>query len=85
MNPRRAESMTCRSEIMPAKKPTAEIDRREYIIARSIPIPFAGCWLWLMSFGRHGYGLVNRDLMPDDRSGTAHRMGVTYRDGKRAA
>ena len=30
--------------------------RREYIEARSIPIPFAGCWLWLRSVGSHGYG-----------------------------
>lgn len=29
---------------------------REYIEARSIPVPFAGCWLWLPSFGSHGYG-----------------------------
>lgn len=29
---------------------------RAYIEDRSIPIPEAGCWLWLLSFGSHGYG-----------------------------
>lgn len=29
---------------------------RRYIEARSIPVPFAGCWLWTASLGSHGYG-----------------------------
>jgi len=29
---------------------------RRYIEDRSIPVPEAGCWLWLKSFGSHGYG-----------------------------
>lgn len=29
---------------------------REYIEARCIPVPFVGCWMWLRSFGSHGYG-----------------------------
>jgi HNH endonuclease len=29
---------------------------KRYIEARSIPVPFAGCWLWTASLGSHGYG-----------------------------
>lgn len=29
---------------------------REYIEARCIPVPFSGCWFWLLSTGSHGYG-----------------------------
>ncbi len=47
---------------------------REYIEARSIPIPFAGCWLWLLSFGNHGYGNVSRSRTSTGKSGTAHRL-----------
>lgn len=47
---------------------------REYIEARSIPIPFAGCWLWLLSFGSHGYGNAST---PKARVDVAHR--VSYR------
>src|SRR6185503_243782 len=28
----------------------------QYIEERSIPEPNSGCWLWLLSFGNHGYG-----------------------------
>lgn len=48
--------------------------RREYIMARSIPIPFAGCWLWLLSCGNHGYGNVSSSMTSTGRSGTAHRL-----------
>lgn len=44
---------------------------REYIETRSIPVPFAGCWLWLLSFGSHGYGNAS---MPGSRVTTAHRV-----------
>ena len=47
---------------------------RAYIEERSIPIPFAGCWLWLLSIGSHGYGQAT---CPPDRVTTAHR--VAYR------
>lgn len=29
---------------------------RSYVEERSIPVPEAGCWLWLLSLGSHGYG-----------------------------
>lgn len=44
---------------------------REYIEARCIPVPFAGCWMWLLSFGSHGYGNAT---MPGQRVNTAHRV-----------
>lgn len=44
---------------------------REYIERRSLPIPFAGCWLWLQSFGSHGYGNAST---PRERVTTAHRV-----------
>lgn len=44
---------------------------RKYIEDRSIPIPFAGCWLWLLSFGSHGYGNAS---MPGCRVTTAQRV-----------
>ena len=50
------------------------MDLRAYIEERSIPIPFAGCWLWLRSIGSHGYGQAS---CPPDRVTTAHR--VAYR------
>lgn len=50
------------------------MDLRTYIEDRSIPIPFAGCWMWLLSCGSHGYGQA---YCPPDRVTTAHR--VAYR------
>lgn len=44
---------------------------REYIEARSIPVPFAGCWLWLASLGSHGYGNAR---YPGGPNTTAHRV-----------
>ncbi len=29
---------------------------RQYIEERCVPIPFSGCWLWLLSVASHGYG-----------------------------
>lgn len=43
---------------------------REYIETRSIPVPFAGCWLWLLSLGSHGYG----NACLDGEHTTAHRV-----------
>lgn len=53
---------------------TISSDHRDYITARSIPIPFAGCWMWLLSIGTHGYGNVSRAITGTGRSGTAHRL-----------
>ena len=50
------------------------MDLRAYIEERSIPIPFDGCWMWMLSFGSHGYGQA---FCPPDRVTTAHR--VAYR------
>lgn len=44
---------------------------RGYIEARSIPVPFVGCWLWLLSFGSHGYGQAST---VSERVTTAHRV-----------
>lgn len=44
---------------------------REYIEARSIPVPFVGCWMWLRSFGSHGYGSAHR---PRGDNTVAHRV-----------
>ena len=50
---------------------------REYIEARCVPIPFAGCWLWLLSCGSHGYGQA---CMPGNRVTTAHRVSyIAYK------
>lgn len=38
---------------------------------RSIPIPEAGCWLWLLSTGSHGYG---QGTMQGYRVQVAHRI-----------
>lgn len=51
------------------------MDLRAYIEERSIPIPFAGCWMWLQSLGSHGYG--NATLGRERRVETAPR--VAYR------
>lgn len=32
------------------------MSKREYIERRCIPVPFVGCWMWLLSCGSHGYG-----------------------------
>lgn len=45
---------------------------RSYIEERSIPVPFAGCWLWLLSCGSHGYGQAY--LSKSCRVTTAHRV-----------
>lgn len=55
--------------------------RREYIHARSIPIPFVGCWLWLLSCGNHGYGNVSSSIMTTKKSGTAHRLSYEAFNG----
>lgn len=34
-------------------------DARRYIEERSIPVPFVGCWLWLMSLNSGGYAVSN--------------------------
>jgi len=47
---------------------------RQYIEARSIPIPFVGCWMWLLSCGNHGYGNVSQAISGMGKSGTAHRL-----------
>lgn len=44
---------------------------REYIETRCIPVPFVGCWMWLLSLGSHGYGQA---CMPGNRVTTAHRV-----------
>lgn len=59
----------------------------QYIEDRSIPIPFVGCWMWLLSCGNHGYGNVSRTITGTGKSGTAHRLSyeafkgpIPYRD-----
>lgn len=47
---------------------------KAYVEARSIPVPFVGCWLWLLSFGSHGYGNAK---LPNEPGTVAHR--VSYR------
>lgn len=44
---------------------------RAYVEKRSIPIPFVGCWLWLLSCGSHGYGQCTGD---GARVTVAHRL-----------
>lgn len=44
---------------------------REYIEARCVPVPFCGCWLWLASFGSHGYGNAHPPL---GKNTVAHRV-----------
>lgn len=44
---------------------------REYIEARCVPVPFTGCWMWLLSIGTHGYGQA---YTTDKRVTTAHRV-----------
>ena len=29
---------------------------KAYILDRCQPVPYSGCWLWLLSAGSHGYG-----------------------------
>jgi hypothetical protein len=29
---------------------------RQYVEDRCIPVPFAGCWIWMLSIASHGYG-----------------------------
>lgn len=48
--------------------------RQNYIIARSIPEPNSGCWLWLLALNRDGYAQGVRE--------TAHR--ISYRAFKGA-
>lgn len=36
-----------------------------------MPIPFAGCWMWMKSIGSHGYGQAT---LPDKRVTVAHRV-----------
>jgi hypothetical protein len=43
---------------------------REYIEARALPLPFGGCWMWMLSRGSHGYGNAST---PTARVTTAHR------------
>ena len=51
---------------------------RDYIEARSIPIPFVGCWLWLKSFGSHGYGNAK---LPGSVATVAHRVSYEAFEG----
>lgn len=52
----------------------AVIELQRYVEERSIPVPEAGCWLWLLSIGSHGYGQATA---PWARVDVAHR--VAYR------
>ncbi len=52
---------------------------REYIEARCIPVPFVGCWMWLLSFGSHGYGNAS---MPGTRATTAQRVSYVAFKGE---
>jgi hypothetical protein len=36
-----------------------------------VRVPIAGCWLWLMSVGSHGYGQLN---FPDKKPRLVHRL-----------
>lgn len=39
----------------------SRIDMRFFIEANSMPLPFSGCWIWMRSVNRKGYGLLRRD------------------------
>ena len=49
------------------------IDDREYILAKSIPEPNTGCWLWLGSVNGDGYGTGWRPKWQKPAQ-TAHRI-----------
>lgn len=51
---------------------------REYIETRCVPVPFAGCWLWLLSIGSHGYGQAS---IPGARVTVAHRVSYEAFNG----
>lgn len=50
---------------------------RERIESNSEPVPFAGCWLWLLSVDRDGYGRIGTGTFRNPRTERAHR--VSYR------
>lgn len=51
---------------------------RKYIEDRSMPIPFCGCWMWLMSSGSHGYG----NAYSNKKANVAHRVSYEAFNGK---
>ena len=51
----------------------------EEIIENSIErLPFSGCWIWLLSVNKKGYGLINIDCLQR----LAHRVSWRYFIGK---
>lgn len=48
-------------------------DARSKILHRSIPVPEAGCWLWLAGTNASGYGIINHG----SKSVLAHRLSWT--------
>lgn len=49
-------------------------EARALIEAHSIPIPFAGCWMWLRSFHNGGYGQQWFGVGQDRRLYLVHRL-----------
>lgn len=58
---------------------THSLDLREYIEENSVPIPFAGCWLWLGAFWNHGYGEA---YFPGEKTRLAHRLSFIGFNGQ---
>lgn len=52
---------------------------RAYLEARSIPVPFAGCWLWLGAAGPYGHGMYGADGRVNRY---AHRLAYTLYRGE---
>lgn len=50
------------------------MDLKKYIEDRSIPVPFVGCWMWMLSLGSHGYGNAYKSERPGERVVVAHRL-----------
>jgi hypothetical protein len=65
------------AEQPPRKRPPA-IAPDEYLLENYIPVPEAGCWIWLGGWNMSGYGRIGRHgkALP-----SAHRMFYTAHKG----
>ncbi len=46
-------------------------DLKEFILERCVPDPNSGCWLWIMSVDKCGYGAVGTSIAGESK---AHRL-----------
>lgn len=58
---------------------TVQTEHQARIEARSIPVPEAGCWLWIRNIGRNGYG---RDSISKTAYIEAHRSSFIAFNGE---